>query len=79
VLISSVPSILVKSAERPNCVPIEVLDGIREGTVHDRPQYFKDLGMAFYGYNLPGAKISEGVRENATLKVYPGFLMECAP
>ncbi len=54
VLISAVPPILVKSAARPNGVPIEVFDGIRQGMVNDRPQYFKDFSMAFYGYNRPG-------------------------
>jgi non-heme chloroperoxidase len=68
VLISSVPPILVKSASRPEGVPIEVLDGIRQGTLNDRPQYFKDFSMPFYGYNRPGAKISEGVRENFMLQ-----------
>jgi non-heme chloroperoxidase len=68
VLIGAVPPIMVKSAERPNGVPMEVLDGIRAGTVQDRPQYFKDFSNGFYGYNLPGAKISEGVRENFVLQ-----------
>jgi non-heme chloroperoxidase len=68
VLIGSVAPIMVKSATRPNGIPIEVLDGIRQGTVADRPQYFKDFTMAFYGYNRPGAKISEGVRENFVLQ-----------
>jgi non-heme chloroperoxidase len=31
---------------------------------HDRSQFWKDLSMAFYGYNRPDAKISEGVRES---------------
>src|SRR6202034_3338205 len=49
VLIGAVPPIMVKSAARPNGIPIEVLDGIRQETVKDRPQYFKDFSMAFYG------------------------------
>ena len=36
--------------------------------VNDRPQYFKDFAMPFYGFNLPNAKISEGVRENFVLQ-----------
>jgi hypothetical protein len=59
---------MVKSSTRPNGIPIEVLDGIRQATVADRPQYFKDFTMAFYGYNGSGAKISEGVRENFVLQ-----------
>jgi non-heme chloroperoxidase len=34
----------------------------------DRSQFWKDLSMPFYGYNRPGAKISEGVRESFWLQ-----------
>jgi non-heme chloroperoxidase len=30
----------------------------------DRSQFYKDLSLPFYGYNRPGAKVSEGVRDN---------------
>jgi non-heme chloroperoxidase len=30
----------------------------------DRPQMFIDLSLPFYSYNRPGAKISQGVRDN---------------
>ena len=30
---------------------------------HDRSQFWKDLSLPFYGYNKPGAEVSEGVRE----------------
>ena len=83
ILISAVPPIMVKSATRPNGIPIEVLDGIRQGTVNDHPQYFKDFSMAFYGYNRPGARISEGVRENFVLQGFKrelkGFTTASAP
>jgi non-heme chloroperoxidase len=39
-----------------------VFDGIRDGTANNRSQFFKDLTDPFYGYNRPGAKVSEGVR-----------------
>lgn len=68
VLIGAVPPILVQSTTRPNGVPIELLDDIRKQTTQDRPQYFKDFTMAFYGYNRPGAKVSEGVRENFVIQ-----------
>ena len=32
--------------------------------VANRPQFYKDITLPFYGYNRPGAKISEGIREN---------------
>jgi len=42
--------------------------GIRAGVVADRSQFWKDLSLPFYGYNRPGAKISEGVRESFWLQ-----------
>src|SRR5277367_5003042 len=64
VLISAVPPIMVKSDRNPIGTPIEALNAIREGVVNDRSQFFKDLTLPFFGYNRPGATISEGVREN---------------
>jgi non-heme chloroperoxidase len=63
VLIGAIPPFMVKTAANPGGLPIEVFDQIRAGVLADRSQFFKDLTMAFYGYNRPGAKISEGVRE----------------
>ena len=64
VLVSSVPPIMVKSATNPDGVPLEVFDDIRKGTAFNRPQFYMDLTMPFYGYNRPGAKVSEAVRNN---------------
>src|SRR5437773_7929133 len=47
---------------------MSVYDGIRAGVLADRSQFFKDLTMPFYGYNRPGAKVSEGVRESFWLQ-----------
>ena len=64
VLVSAVPPVMVKSEKNPGGLPIEVFDGIRAGMLNDRSQFFRDLSLPFFGYNRPGAKISEGVREN---------------
>jgi len=64
VLISSVPPIMLKSDKNPGGLPIEVFDQIREGTAKHRAQYYHDFTLPFYGYNRPGAKISQGVRDN---------------
>ncbi len=64
VLISAVPPVMIKSESNPGGTPKEALDGIRAGLMGDRSQFYKDLSMPFFGYNRPGAKISEGVREN---------------
>jgi non-heme chloroperoxidase len=64
VLISAVPPIMLKSDKNPGGLPIEVFDEIRENTAKNRPQYYQDFTLPFYGYNRPGATISQGVRDN---------------
>ena len=68
VLIGAVPPIMVKSATNPQGTPIEVFDEQRASILADRSQFFKDLSLPFYGYNRPGVKISEGVRESFWLQ-----------
>jgi len=68
VLIGAVPPVMVKSPTNPGGTPIEAFDQIRAGVLADRSQFFKDLSLAFYGYNRPGAKVSEGVRESFWLQ-----------
>jgi non-heme chloroperoxidase len=68
VLISAVPPLMLKTPANPDGLPIETFDQLRAAVVADRSQFFKDLSMQFYGYNRPGAKISEGVRESFWLQ-----------
>jgi non-heme chloroperoxidase len=68
VLIGAVPPLMLKTAANPGGLPIDVFDGLRQGVLADRSQFFKDLTMPFYGYNRPGAKVSEGVRESFWLQ-----------
>jgi non-heme chloroperoxidase len=64
VLISSVPPLMVKTAANPGGTPIEAFDALRRGVASNRAQFYKDLTLPFYGYNRPGATVSEGVREH---------------
>ena len=64
VLISAVPPIMVKTERNPGGLPKSVFDAIRAGTAFNRAQFFQDITLPFYGYNRPGAKVSQGVREN---------------
>jgi non-heme chloroperoxidase len=68
VLIGAIPPLMLKTAANPGGLPIDVFDGLRKSVVVDRAQFWKDLSMPFYGYNRPGAKISEGVRESFWLQ-----------
>ena len=63
VLIGAIPPLMLKTAANPGGLPIEVFDQLRASVVADRSQFWRDLSMPFYGYNRPGAKVSEGVRE----------------
>jgi non-heme chloroperoxidase len=60
VLIGAVPPTMAKSAAYPNGLPLEVFDGIRKGVADNRSQFYKDLTTPFFGFNRPGAKISQG-------------------
>ena len=64
VLISAVTPTLAKSAAYPDGIPLSIFDEIRQGTGFNRPQYYQDFTIPFYGYNREGAKISQGVRDN---------------
>jgi len=65
VLISAVPPIMVKSDANPEGLPIEVFDGFRNGLAANRAQFYRDVASGpFYGFNRPGAEVSEGVIGN---------------
>jgi non-heme chloroperoxidase len=68
VLIGAIPPVMVKKASNPGGTPIEEFDKLRAAVLADRSQFWKDLSMPFYGYNRPGAKVSEGVRESFVLQ-----------
>jgi non-heme chloroperoxidase len=68
VLIGAIPPVMVKSDKNPGGTPIENFDQLRAGVQADRSQFWKDLSLPFYGYNRPGAKVSEGVRESFWLQ-----------
>ena len=68
VLIGAVPPLMLKTPANPGGLPIDVFNQIRANVIADRSQFFKDLTMPFYGYNRPGAKISEDVRQSFWLQ-----------
>ena len=68
VLIGAVPPLMLKTGANPGGLPMKAFDDIRAGVLADRSAFFKDLTMPFYGYNRPGAKVSEAVRESFWLQ-----------
>jgi non-heme chloroperoxidase len=64
VLISAVTPIMVQNESNPDGIPLSVFDEIRVGTATQRPQFFQDFTLPFYGFNREGAKVSQGIRDN---------------
>jgi non-heme chloroperoxidase len=68
VLIAAVPPLMLQTPANPGGTPISVFNEIRASVQADRSQYWMDLSLPFYGYNRPGAKVSQGVRQEFWLQ-----------
>ncbi len=65
VLIGAVPPIMLKTPANPGGLPIEVFDGFRKALADNRAQFFHDIPAGtFFGFNRPGAKVSEAIVQN---------------
>ncbi|MFC8100102.1 alpha/beta fold hydrolase [Streptomyces sp. NPDC057363] len=65
VLIGAVPPLMVQTESNSGGLPVEVFDGFREAVATNRSQFYLDLASGpFYGFNRPGADISQGVIQN---------------
>ncbi|MEV7015219.1 alpha/beta hydrolase [Streptomyces sp. NPDC093991] len=65
VLIAAVPPLMVQTRSNPTGLPVEVFDGFREGVATDRSQFYLDIASGpFYGFNRPGADVSQGIIQN---------------
>src|SRR5690606_8512312 len=62
VLIDAVPPVMVRKDSNPGGTPIEVFDGYRAALAANRAQLYLDVPSGpFYGFNRPGAEVSEGL------------------
>jgi len=68
VLISAIPPLMLKTPANPAGLPIQVFDELRAAVLADRSRLWIDLSMAFYGFNRPGAKVSQGLRDSFWLQ-----------
>ena len=65
VLVSAVPPVMVKSESNPGGTPIEVFDGFRSQLAANRSQLYIEIASGpFYGFNRPGAEVSQGLIDN---------------
>ena len=64
-LISAVPPLMLKTAANPGGLPMEIFDGIRQNSLQDRSQLYRDMASGpFFGANRKGAKVSQGVMDS---------------
>src|SRR5499425_3125753 len=64
-LISAVPPLMVKTPSNPGGLAKDVFDGLQALLAANRAQFYRDLPAGpFYGFNRPGAKVSEGLIQN---------------
>ncbi|MFC8348918.1 alpha/beta fold hydrolase [Streptomyces sp. NPDC057280] len=65
VLVGAVPPLMLKTEANPGGLPMEVFDGFRAGVAANRAQFFVDIPSGpFYGFNRPGAQVSQGLIDN---------------
>jgi non-heme chloroperoxidase len=65
VLISAVPPLMVKTPSNPGGLPKDVFDGFQAQVAANRSQFYLDVASGpFYGFNRPGAKVSQGIIQN---------------
>ena len=65
VIIGAVPPVMVKKDSNPGGTPIEVFDGYRAAVAANRAQIYRDVPAGpFYGFNRPGAQVSQGIIDN---------------
>ncbi|MER5374951.1 alpha/beta hydrolase [Streptomyces sp. NPDC002553] len=65
VLVGAVPPLMLKTEANPGGLPMEVFDGFRQGVAGNRAQSFIDIPSGpFYGFNRPGAQVSQGLIDN---------------
>lgn len=62
VLVSAVPPLMLKTDKNPGGLPLSAFDALRAQVAANRSQFYEELTLPFFGYNRPGAKISEGIR-----------------
>jgi non-heme chloroperoxidase len=60
VLISAVVPLMLKTESNPDGLPTSAFDGIRTNLAGNRSVFYKNLALAFYGFNRPNAKVEQG-------------------
>jgi non-heme chloroperoxidase len=74
VLISAVVPYLLQTPDNPEGTPMAAFDGFRAQILADRAQLYREIPEPFYGFNRPGAKVSQGLKDRWWLQGMMGSL-----
>ncbi|WP_017346000.1 alpha/beta fold hydrolase [Pantoea sp. A4] len=64
VLVGAVPPVMVSTEQWPGGTDIAVFDGIRQGVLENRSDFYLNLAIPFFGMNREGVAINEGLRQS---------------
>lgn len=63
VLLSAIPPAMLASEANPEGVPAEVFDGLREGILTERSQFWQDTAESFFSTDHAGSKVTQGNKD----------------
>jgi non-heme chloroperoxidase len=63
ILVGAIPPLMLRTEANPGGMPIEAFDEMRSALARDRPQFWEDVSIPFYGANREGSNVSQGVRD----------------
>ena len=62
VLVSAVPPLMLRTDDNPGGLPVEVFDGLRDGSIANRSKLYLDIASGpFFGFNRPGTTPDQGL------------------
>jgi non-heme chloroperoxidase len=68
-LVSAIPPLMLKTPANPLGTPRDVFDGLRSASLADRSLLYRNLASGpFFGFNRPGAKVSQGMIDSFWLQ-----------
>jgi len=68
-LIAAVPPLMLKTSGNPGGLPMDIFDGMRQASLADRAQLYKDIASGpFFGANRTGARVSQGMMDSFWLQ-----------
>lgn len=63
VLLSAITPLMLQGPDNPDGVPQDVFDGIKQGILKERSQFWKDTAEGFFSANRPGNKVTQGNKD----------------